>query len=95
MQAVNYIAPLVLVPYLTRILGVEKYGVLGLAITVSQYLILLTDFGFNFTASRKIAQFKDSKVRVSQIFWTIISAKFLMMIVSFGLIVPFVVFSEN
>ena len=59
MQAVNYIAPLVLVPYLTRILGVEKYGVLGLAITVSQYLILLTDFGFNFTASRKIAQFKD------------------------------------
>ncbi|TFM15510.1 flippase, partial [Escherichia coli] len=95
MQAVNYIAPLVLVPYLTRILGVEKYGVLGLAITVSQYLILLTDFGFNFTASRKIAQFKDSKVRVSQIFWTIISAKFLMMIVSFGLIVPFVVFSEK
>ncbi len=82
MQGVNYIAPLILVPYLTRVLGVDNYGVLGLSITISQYLILFTDFGFNLTASKKVSQYRSCKYKVSVIFWHVFFAKFILMIMS-------------
>ncbi|MFG6495382.1 oligosaccharide flippase family protein [Fictibacillus sp. UD] len=54
-QGLNYILPLIMIPYLLRTIGVENYGRVAAAIAIVQFLLIISDFGFNFTATQKIA----------------------------------------
>ncbi|HDL8011399.1 TPA: oligosaccharide flippase family protein, partial [Yersinia enterocolitica] len=56
LQGSNYIIPLLTLPYLTRVLGVEGFGVYSLTLSLAQYFVILIDFGFNLSASKKIAE---------------------------------------
>lgn len=75
MQGANYLIPLVTFPYLTRVLGVSQFGVYAFVLTLSQYFLLVTDFGFNLSASKRIAQANGDKQEISIIYWSTISAK--------------------
>ncbi|MFP9227670.1 oligosaccharide flippase family protein [Pectobacterium cacticida] len=77
MQGVNYIIPLVTLPYLTRVLGGYQYGVLSTALTLVQYAILLIDFGFNLSATKEIAKNNNIR-RINVIFWRTIYSKVLL-----------------
>ncbi|HCR3764252.1 TPA: oligosaccharide flippase family protein, partial [Citrobacter freundii] len=61
MQGLNYVIPLISLPYLTRVLGVYDYGILSTILTVGSYLVLCIDFGFNLSATRKISANKNNK----------------------------------
>ncbi|MBD7963182.1 oligosaccharide flippase family protein [Fictibacillus norfolkensis] len=54
-QGLNYILPLIMIPYLLRTIGVENYGRVAVATAIVQFLLIISDFGFNFTATQKIA----------------------------------------
>lgn len=84
-QISNYVIPLLTLPYLLRVLGVEGFGKLMLCQALVQYLILITDFGFNFSATRKIAQAQD-KTEIDNIFTNTISAKIILLVISFFLL---------
>lgn len=73
----NYIVPLITLPYLVRILGAEKFGTLAIIQAVCQYLILITDFGFNFCSTRDISLNRNDKKKVTSIFYATIFAKIL------------------
>jgi len=45
MLGLNYIAPLLVLPYLMKVLGAEKFGYIVFSLAVMQYLMLLVDFG--------------------------------------------------
>ncbi|MFM5482326.1 flippase [Aeromonas veronii] len=75
MQGANYLIPLMTFPYLTRVLGVSQFGVYAFVLTLSQYFVLITDFGFNLSASKQIAQANGDKKTISEIYWATISAK--------------------
>lgn len=75
MQGANYLIPLMTFPYLTRVLGVSQFGVYAFILTLSQYFVLVTDFGFNLSASKRIAQANGDKKIISEIYWATISAK--------------------
>lgn len=47
LQAANYVIPLFLLTYLTRVLGVGKFGVYGLGIAAAQFAFVFTDYGFS------------------------------------------------
>lgn len=68
-QAAQHLAPLATLPYLTRVLGPDNFGKLGFAQAFSQLFVLVTDFGFNVTATRKIAICRSDKGAVSGIYW--------------------------
>ncbi len=74
-QGINYLVPLVILPYLVRVLGPSGYGVLGLSFTIIQYIVLFTDFGFNLSSSREIARNKDNIDYVNRVFSTTIYIK--------------------
>ncbi|ENO0297444.1 oligosaccharide flippase family protein [Enterobacter asburiae] len=82
-QAVNYILPLLIIPLLVRVLGVELFGIYILIITVVQYFIIASEYGFNLTATRKIAINLSNKQRVSTFFFAVISAKLLIATLGF------------
>lgn len=92
MQGINYLVPLIVLPYLTRVLGASGYGQMGLALALIQYFVLFTDFGFNLKSSKAIAQSKDNHAKISQIYWVTIACKFSLAIISL-LILSALVFS--
>jgi O-antigen/teichoic acid export membrane protein len=55
LQGVNYIAPLLVLPYLMIVLGAEKFGYIGFSLAVTQYLMTIIDFGFNLRTTKRVA----------------------------------------
>jgi O-antigen/teichoic acid export membrane protein len=86
LQVLNYILPLVVLPYLTRVIGLEMYGVLAIATAVILYFQTTVDFGFDFTGTRDIAKNQQDTEALSRIFWTIIASKVLILLVAFLLL---------
>lgn len=99
LQLANYVLPLITLPYLARVLGVEKFGVLAFAMSVITYFHTFVDFGFNYTAVRDIAKNRNNLKYVSEIFCTVMYGRIILMILSFCLLlvliflIPF--FYEN
>ncbi|MTC13076.1 oligosaccharide flippase family protein, partial [Providencia stuartii] len=52
-QGINYFIPLIMVPYLVRTLGLDGFGKYSIVIAIIQYLVIITDYGFNLSASRE------------------------------------------
>src|SRR5271169_6518906 len=54
-QTAMYLAPLITVPYLARVLGQQEWGRFSFAFALSLQLAILVDFGSFVTANRAVA----------------------------------------
>ena len=82
LQGINYLAPLLVWPYLMVVLDAGQFGVFSFGVALAQYLMLLVDFGFNLTATKQIALAKGNKEWTDRIFSSTMYAKFLLLAVS-------------
>lgn len=83
LQGLNYIAPLLVWPYLMVVLGAEAFGKIGFAQSLCLYLMLVVDFGFNFTATKRIAIAHDNLSTIQQIVNETMCAKIGLLILCF------------
>ena len=79
LQGANYVLPLLLLPYLVRVLGTEKYGLVMFAQSLILFLTVFVDYGFNISGTREISINRADRKAISNIFSAI-------MIVKIGLI---------
>ena len=67
-NGVSYIIALFLIPYLLYVLGEERYGSYLFIYVISQYLMLVGNYGFKFSATRLISVHRDDRKKVNEIF---------------------------
>lgn len=82
-QSANYIVPLIVIPYIVRIVGVELFGKISYAQNIVSYFTLVINFGFDYLATREISINKGDKHEINRIFWSVIKQKVLLFVVSF------------
>jgi len=81
-QFANYLVPLILIPYLTRVLGLSLYGLVELARAISVYFLMLTDYGFSLSATREVSIRRDDPERLSEVFSSVMTLKLLLVLLS-------------
>ncbi len=86
MQAANYLLPLITIPYLIRVVGEANFGALNLALAIIGYLVVLTDYGFNITATQEVSLNRTDHKKLSEIFTHVIFMKLMLAIVGFLLL---------
>lgn len=92
-QIVNYIFPLITIPFVSRILGPAGFGVINYVTAFITYFILIVNYGFDFTATRKIAVDPDNVEVRSRVFSEVICARFILLVITaglFGIIISFI-----
>ncbi len=78
LQASGYLIPLITTPYLARTLGVEHYGIFGIASSLIGYVGLVTDWGFGLTGTREVARNASHPAALRKIYWNTLFAKALL-----------------
>ncbi|WP_367299471.1 oligosaccharide flippase family protein [Hafnia alvei] len=68
LQLINYILPLILIPYLVIHIGIDNVGVIATASALCIYFQMISDYGFNLTATRDVAENREDHERLVEIF---------------------------
>lgn len=77
-QVISYLLPLITLPYVTRVLGVEAWGKLALVQVVLGYFSMFTNWGFGWSGTRKVAGVRDDHLKLSEVFMSIWAAQWLL-----------------
>ena len=92
LQIISYVIPLISLPYLSRVLGVEKFGLVFFAFAFMQYFIMLTDYGFGLSATREIAVNRHNTKNISNIFNSVFLIKLTLIIISYIILCFLIIF---
>ena len=90
LQVAGYVFPLISMPYLARVIGAEGFGKIAFASAIVVWIQTISDWGFNLTATRDVAQNRDDKELVSRIFSNVLWARSVLTLLS-GIILLVVV----
>jgi len=83
LQITNIIIPLITLPYLVRVLGVEKFGLVSFSQTFATFFIVLVDFGFDLSIVRLISIHSEFKNKISEIVSSVLIIKIILISISF------------
>lgn len=86
LQIASYVFPLLTMPYLARVIGVEGFGKIAFAGAVIIWFQTVVEWGFNYTATRDVARHRDDLDKVSEILSNVLCAKILLASISFLLL---------
>ena len=92
LQGLNLLLPLLTFPYLVRVLGIENFGLLSFSFALITYFQIVTDFGFNSTATRDISVAIEDKQQQQVIFNDVMSTKLFLLVLCF-VVMTIIVFS--
>jgi len=77
LNGLNVLLPLVTLPYILRVIGAERYGMYSYVFVVIQYIVLLDTYGFNFSVTKQISQYRDDVKYINRIYNSVIFSKLL------------------
>lgn len=75
LQIGQYLVPLIILPYLARVLGVDGFGQIGFATAFTVYFILVVEWGFNLYSTREVSVTRFDRLARSAVFWETLLAR--------------------
>ncbi|MGP9545668.1 oligosaccharide flippase family protein [Psychrobacter sp. AOP7-B1-25] len=88
LKLVNAVLPFITLPYLIKVLGLQQYGAIVLALSLIAYFQSITNYGFNLSATREIARHKSSRQQLSFIYSKTQTSKLYLLLFSLSILVP-------
>lgn len=87
-QFSNYLVPIIILPYLSRVVGIDGVGIISIALSLCAISFIVTDFGFTVSSTYWVSQNRDMKEKVSRYIGSVFVLKtILVFIVLLGLYV--------
>lgn len=83
----NYVFPLIIFPYVARILGVENIGICNWVDSIITYFVMFSMMGMEILGVREIAYNKEKKKELSQTFFSLLSLN------AFGTVIAIIILS--
>lgn len=87
-QILVIIIPIIVTPYISRVLHPEGVGQYSFTISLITYFTTFANLGFGYYAQREIAKYQDDKIQQSKVFWEINLCRMIPVVIS--LVVHFV-----
>lgn len=72
LRGLDYLLPLILIPYLVRTLGVENFGLLSFATATIAFFRGIVSYGFDLTGTQQISVNRENKKALNEIFSSIL-----------------------
>lgn len=80
-QVFNLVTPLLVVPYIVFICGIENYGKVSIGMAISFFLMVFIDYGSDIVNVREVAINREDSKKLEKIFVTTFLAKLVMLLV--------------
>lgn len=91
LQGANFLLPLITLPYLVRVLGTERFGLVMFAQSFSLFFNVFVDFGFNLSATREVSINREHANKINEIFSSVFIIKIVLIILSFTILTGIVI----
>lgn len=88
LQVLNNILPLLTIPYLIRVLGADGFGVVAYSQVICTYITIISDYGFNLSATRQLAINRTETQQRNQLFTEVMLSKMLLLFLCLLFLVP-------
>jgi PST family polysaccharide transporter len=95
LQGVNYLLPILILPFLVHKLGVETYGLFAFLTAITIFFRAIIDFGFDLTGTKDIVSAGIDQEKKNKIFSTIYILKLLLLIFCLILSIPLYFYIEQ
>ncbi len=82
LQGINVLLPFVTVPYVTRVLGADQYGIFSIALNLATYFQLVIEYGFDLSASKKTVETTGSE-GLERLATNVVAARLLLLAICF------------
>lgn len=92
LRGLEFLIPLLTIPYLLRTIGVEKYGLIGFGYAFAAYFGAIAQYGFGVTATRDIARNRQDLDAVSKLYSSAMSTSALLALLGGSVAVLIVLF---
>lgn len=77
LNGLNVLLPLITLPYMLRIIGPEKYGSYIYIYAIIQYTLMISAYGFNYSATKQIVLHQEDNTKVNEIYNSVIICRLL------------------
>lgn len=95
LQIANYVAPLLILPYLTRVLGASSFGQVAFVQVLMAWFVILVNYGFPWSATRDIAANRENHAYVSEKFAANWAAQWLLTALGGAILIPLVLMTPS
>ncbi|PSV06790.1 oligosaccharide flippase family protein, partial [Photobacterium kishitanii] len=94
-QFVNLVAPLLILPYLTRILSVDDFGQVSIFISLCGLAFVLNDFGFGLSATYRISKNINNIRYINELIGAIYLAKIFLIVISIIIFTAYYIYNSD
>ena len=84
--------PLITIPYVTRVLGVDNYGKINFGTSIINYFTLIAALGLTTYAIRECSRVRDDKAKLSQLASELFSINMVTTVISYALLAVLLIF---